>query len=129
MQFPRLHLVVLDCPDPFALASFYAALTGIPVETWPDCDPAEMDGIDLVHLHEPTLSFERVENYVPPTWPSDHRPKQLHLDFLVDDLDKAEVHALECGATKATFQPSPDFRVFLDPVGHPFCLITSDEER
>ena len=31
--------------------------------------------------------------------------------------------ALALGATKCSEQPSPEnFRVFLDPVGHPFCL-------
>ena len=48
---------------------------------------------------------------------------QFHLDFKVDDLDASEQAALALGATKTAEQPSPEnFRVFLDPVGHPFCL-------
>jgi hypothetical protein len=48
---------------------------------------------------------------------------QFHLDFSVDDLDSAERATLALGATKFDEQPSPDnFRVFADPVGHPFCL-------
>ena len=32
--------------------------------------------------------------------------------------------AVERGATKADVQPEPDaFRVFVDPAGHPFCLV------
>ncbi len=55
-------------------------------------------------------------------------PEQLHLDFIVDDLDEGERHILEQGATKHSFQPGADqpgdtFRVYLDPVGHPFCLV------
>ncbi len=123
MNFPRLHLIALDCPDPFALASFYSALTGIPVETWPGYDPAEIPGIDLVHGSGPTLSFQRVDNYLAPTWPGGSVPQQIHLDFAVDDLDEAEHHALSIGARKAEHQPGESFRVFLDPVGHPFCLI------
>ena len=123
MTLPKLHLVALDCPDPYALAQFYAALTGIPVETWPGVDPQDMDGIDLVHSSLPALSFQRVEDYVPPTWPDGTIQKQMHLDFVVDDLDEGERHALRVGATKAAIQPGETFRVFLDPAGHPFCLI------
>jgi hypothetical protein len=48
---------------------------------------------------------------------------QLHLDFSVDNLDRAEVIALELGATRFNTQPDPEhFRVFADPAGHPFCL-------
>ena len=123
MNLPRLHLIALDCPDPLALANFYSALTGIPVESWPGYDPSEMPGIDLVHLGEPSLSFQRVDNYIAPTWPEGPVPQQIHLDFLVDDLDEAEAHALSIGARKPSHQPGETFRVFLDPVGHPFCLI------
>jgi hypothetical protein len=32
---------------------------------------------------------------------------------------------LALGARKADVQPAPDnFRVYLDPAGHPFCLVT-----
>ncbi len=47
---------------------------------------------------------------------------QLHLDLQVDDLELAAEHATQAGATLADFQPQDDVRVFLDPVGHPFCL-------
>jgi catechol 2,3-dioxygenase-like lactoylglutathione lyase family enzyme len=128
MRHPTLHLIALDCPDPFALATFYSALTGIPVESWPGIDPADMPGIDLVHITEPALSFQRVDDYTPPTWPEGALPKQMHLDFLVDDLDEAEAFALSIGATKPTFQPGRTFRVLRDPAGHPFCLITRSED-
>ena len=49
----------------------------------------------------------------------------LHLDFHVDDLREACVHALRVGARLADFQPQPDVRVLLDPDGHPFCLTES----
>ncbi len=45
-----------------------------------------------------------------------------HLDLWVDDLDAAADWAIRCGATLADIQPQDDVRVFLDPVGHPFCL-------
>ena len=125
MNFPRLHLVSLDCPDPYALASFYSALTGIAVESWPGFEPDDMPGIDLVHDTLPALSFQRVSNFVAPTWPTGATPQQIHLDFEVDDLDEGEAHALSVGARKAEFQPGETFRVFFNPVGHPFCLIVT----
>ena len=118
MKFPRLHLILLDCPDPSELAKFYSALTGIAVET----SPGYASDVDLVHDSLPALSFQRVENFVAPTWPDGNMPKQMHLDFEVDDLDEGESHVLSIGASKADYQPGKTFRVFLDPVGHPFCL-------
>ena len=47
---------------------------------------------------------------------------QLHLDIEVDDLEAAVAIATEAGAKVADFQPQDDFRVCLDPAGHPFCL-------
>ena len=118
MKFPRLHLIAIDCPDPIELATFYSALTGIAVETSSLYSP----DIDLVHEAIPTLSFQRVDDFVAPTWPVGDVQKQMHLDFEVDDLDDGERHVLSLGAHKAEHQPGTTFRVFLDPVGHPFCL-------
>jgi len=33
---------------------------------------------------------------------------------------------LAAGATKAETQPGESFRVYLDPAGHPFCLVRGD---
>ena len=49
----------------------------------------------------------------------------MHLDVAVDDIERAESLALSLGATRASYQPSPDrWRVMIDPAGHPFCLTT-----
>jgi hypothetical protein len=48
----------------------------------------------------------------------------MHLDLSVPDLDAGEMAVLQVGAVKHAHQPAPDeFRVFLDPAGHPFCLV------
>jgi hypothetical protein len=48
----------------------------------------------------------------------------MHLDFTVPDLDAGEREVLALGAAKHQVQPAPEaFRVFLDPAGHPFCLV------
>ena len=70
-----------------------------------------------------TLAFQHAPDHQPPVWPSSERPQQAHLDFDVADLDVAEEQVRAIGARKADFQPSDSFRVFLDPAGHPFCLV------
>jgi hypothetical protein len=120
---PYLQLFALDCPDPLALADFYASVTGLEVEPLGDFPPADVTWIELLNGTMPTLGFQKVENYVAPTWPEGAVPQQGHLDFWVDDLDASEAHVLGVGATKAAFQPGETFRVYLDPVGHPFCLV------
>jgi catechol 2,3-dioxygenase-like lactoylglutathione lyase family enzyme len=121
MPLPRMTLwgVVLDCPDPRELAGFYERLLG-----W----SREQDEPDWVKLRHPDgapgLSFQSEPAYRRPTWPTQPPDQQMmiHLDIRVDDLDRAVEHALAAGAVLAEFQPQEDVRVFLDPVGHPFCL-------
>jgi catechol 2,3-dioxygenase-like lactoylglutathione lyase family enzyme len=120
----RFSLVALDCPAPAALARFYAALTG-----WSLRDGTEEDDdwVQLVASDGATIAFQLAPNHQPPQWPSDDHPQQLHLDFDVDDLDAGERAVLAIGARKTDEQPGGDgFRVFLDPAGHPFCLVRSD---
>ena len=50
-------------------------------------------------------------------------PQQIHLDLEVDDLDAGEAAVVALGARKHEVQPGETFRVFLDPAGHPFCLV------
>ncbi len=117
----RLSLVALDCPDPLALAGFYRDLTGWPVGHVSD-DWVELDAGDGV-----TIACQKVEDFSPPVWPGSQHPQQLHLDFDVDDLDEGEAHVLKVGAIKTDEQPKPQsWRVFLDPAGHPFCLVLAD---
>ncbi|MET9275543.1 VOC family protein [Kribbella sp. NPDC003557] len=56
----------------------------------------------------------------PPCWGDPANPTQIHLDVQVADLDAAEHAVLEHGATK--LEDFPGWRVYADPVGHPFCL-------
>ena len=45
------------------------------------------------------------------------------------DLDEGEAFVLGLGATKTEAQPGSTWRVFLDPAGHPFCLVLAHEAR
>ncbi|MGX1549421.1 VOC family protein [Streptomyces adustus] len=116
MALAKLDTVVLDCPDPRALAGFYAALLGGTLE--------EQDGwIDLKVDGAQALAFQAAPGHVPPKWPSPDGSQQFHLDLTVDDLDAAEQEVLRLGArTLDADDRSRSFRVYADPAGHPFCL-------
>jgi catechol 2,3-dioxygenase-like lactoylglutathione lyase family enzyme len=130
---PKLDLVVLDCPDALDLARFYAQVLGWRVEDdsdegWATVAPpagglgaGKPDG-------GPRLAFQRIDDYVRPTWPGGQHPQQFHLDLWAPDgIDAVEPAVLAAGATAHEHQPSEDggFRVYLDPAGHPFCLVRS----
>lgn len=112
----RLGTFILECPDPAKLAEFYAGLTGWNVA---DSDP---EWVTLKAGSGADLAFQRAPGHQPPTWPDPASSMQYHLDFYVDDLDAAEQEALALGATKFDHQPGRNYRVYADPVGHPFCL-------
>ncbi|WTY84240.1 hypothetical protein OG559_04970 [Micromonospora sp. NBC_01405] len=57
----------------------------------------------------------------PPAWPDPERPQQFHLDVTVSDIEAAEEAALALGARRLPGE-GEGFRVYADPVGHPFCL-------
>jgi hypothetical protein len=115
MAIARYPGIVIDCPDPHAVAAFYAAMLDWKVELSPGW-------ADIRGDEGQCISFQAVENYTAPDWPAQEIPQQMHLDVIVDDLDAGEAAVLDLGATKHKHQPGTSFRVFLDPAGHPFCL-------
>jgi hypothetical protein len=115
MAIARFPSIVLDCPDAAALATFYAQLLDWKAEISDRWADVRAD-------YGQCLSFQQVADYTPPLWPGQEVPQQMHLDVVVDDLDVAEAAVLALGAVKHEHQPGKTFRVFLDPVGHPFCL-------
>ena len=50
-------------------------------------------------------------------------PQQLHPGIRVSDAGQAEQDLLAMGATRARGERETGFRVFTDPVGHPFCIV------
>jgi predicted enzyme related to lactoylglutathione lyase len=115
--FAEFIAVNIDCPEPPALAAFYAAVTGgeITYDT-PEAAAVKLpNGLDVY--------FQGVTGHRPPTWPEGERPQQFHLDFYVDDLDKAEETVTGLGGGRPGIQPGGDrWRVLTDPAGHPFCV-------
>ncbi|WP_026932353.1 VOC family protein [Glycomyces tenuis] len=115
----KLTDFIIDCPDPMALVSFYAEVTGRSPK--PDSD-GDWAGIRFGEIE---LAFQRVERYRPPTWPGDEHPKQYHLDFEVDEFEPEQRRVVELGATLQKNFIGPEgygWQVYTDPIGHPFCL-------
>lgn len=112
----RVHGIVIDCPYPDALATFYQRLL--------DMVRVQDEGAWVVigdSPDRPGLAFQQSDNYLAPTWPDPDVPQQVHLDIRVDDIEQSEALALELGAKRLPGGGS-NFRVYADPVGHPFCL-------
>jgi predicted enzyme related to lactoylglutathione lyase len=118
MAIARFPSIVIDCPDPDALAAFYGTMLDWKAEV-------QADWVDIRADYGQCISFQKVEDYTAPKWPSQEVPQQMHLDVIVEDLDTAEAEVIALGATKAEYQPGTTFRVMLDPAGHPFCLCLS----
>ena len=122
----------IDCVDPINLANFYSSITGLKVDITTENTDSNIVWVELKDNQGiPKLAFQKVANYKAPTWPEGPIPQQLHLDFAVKNLDETEIELLKIGAIKTEFQPgspksndySTEFRVYLDPEGHPFCII------
>jgi hypothetical protein len=115
----RLTDFIIDCPDTMKLAAFYSEVTARPVKAGSD------DYWAGIRFGEVELAFNRVEDYRAPRWPDSEHPKQFHLDFEVDDIEAEQGRVLALGATLKRDSVGPNgygFRVYTDPVGHPFCL-------
>lgn len=112
----RLHHVVLDCPDPRALARFYSELLGQPVTY-------DSDDWVVVARNDTTsgLAFQLAPDHQPPRWADPAHPQQVHLDVMVDDKVEADRRVRVIGAVALTPEEGRD--VYADPAGHFFCLI------
>jgi catechol 2,3-dioxygenase-like lactoylglutathione lyase family enzyme len=112
----RLNCPVLDCPEPAELARFYCALLGATVVR---DDP---DWVTIKDGDGRLVCFQRSPDYRPPHYPDPQASQQIHFDVMVEDVNEAERSVLAIGATRLDGE-GDDYRVFADPVGHPFCLV------
>jgi Glyoxalase-like domain len=116
--------IVLDCPDPHALARFWAGLLGGTATEWyPGWVTLEPPP------HGQRLSFQAS---AAPRAEHAGNSARVHFDILVDDLAAAHERVVAAGATQVGAHVSPrpgpagqpvPWRVYLDPVGHAFCLV------
>lgn len=118
---------MLDSPDPGGLAQFWAGLLGgTPVQWYPGWVTLEPPP------HGQRLSFQGTgagDGQVPAT----RTAPLVHFDVLVADLAAAHERVIRSGATFTGERVSPKpgqageevaWRVYRDPAGHPFCLVT-----
>ena len=122
----KLGAVVIDSNNSEELSEFYSKLLGWSKEV----QFYEGDKWIIVSGDEgdTPLVFQEVSDYQKPTWPpADGQQQQmLHLDFYVkpDEFESKVSHAVLCGATISESQFFDEhMKVFIDPLGHPFCII------
>jgi catechol 2,3-dioxygenase-like lactoylglutathione lyase family enzyme len=110
--------VVIDCPDPSALAAFYEQLLGMRerVEDSPERVVIANENGSL-----PMVAFQQVSRYEAPRWPDPAHPQQVHLDIYTDD-GKAACELVEGLGATALPPKGGTCPVHADPAGHPFCL-------
>lgn len=119
----QLRSVVFDCARPRALADFWAGVLGGTVTQ------EEPDWVVLTAPSGRRLAFQLSPEHEPPRFPDPHASQQIHLDVAVDDIEAAQAQVLQLGATRvADAAGEDDFRVFLDPAGHPFCLVFGSDD-
>ncbi len=115
MAIGSLHEIVVDCSNPVALARFWQALIGGDVDVESD-DWVVLDGDDEGFY----IGFQLV--------PEGKAGKnRIHLDVVVDDLERSVDEAEQLGARKiggVVDQEGEPFQVMVDPEGNEFCLLT-----
>jgi catechol 2,3-dioxygenase-like lactoylglutathione lyase family enzyme len=115
----RLELAAFDAPDIQRLASFYTRLTG-----WETVREVP-DWITIRAGDGQEVAFQAAPDHVPPEWPGQERPQQLHLDLQVDGIEAAAERAVGLGATR--LGSGPTWITLADPAGHPFDLCQRDD--
>ncbi|MEU0005187.1 VOC family protein [Streptomyces sp. NPDC006314] len=119
MALVKAGVVVLDCAEPEKLAEFYKELLE-GEQTEASANLVVVRGADGVRL-----AFRRDVNATPPSWPRPENSLQVHLDFLVEDLDEAERRVVGLGGrpieTRDAAGPYEE-RGYADPAGHSFTL-------
>ncbi|MEV0174297.1 VOC family protein [Streptomyces sp. NPDC050803] len=120
MALVKAGVVVLDCAEPEKLAVFYKALLE-GEQTAATANRVEIRGADGIRL-----AFRRDVSATPPSWPRPEDSFQVHLDFVVEDLDAAERRVVGLGGrpmeTKDYFPGPYEERGYADPAGHSFTL-------
>jgi predicted enzyme related to lactoylglutathione lyase len=110
---------MIDCADAERARDFYANFMG-----WEKI--IAHDSLALKTFNGLIILFVETDvPYVPPVWPEEpgKQQKQMHLDFMADDLRSAADRAIRLGATKAAAQYGGEHHItMLDTEGHPFCL-------
>jgi predicted enzyme related to lactoylglutathione lyase len=120
-----LRHVTVDCADPYALGTFWSAVTGWPVSA--EDEPGDPEVLVQAPPPVPGLLFIRV--------PEARTAKnRVHIDWVPTERSRdAEVERiLGLGATVHEDHRTPDGRGWVtlqDPEGNEFCIERSEAER
>ena len=112
----KVFAVTIDSADAPELGRFYSDLLGL------EMTYEGPEGV-LIGQEGEQVMFQQVADLQRPRWPDPAYPQQLHLDITVEDADEAERAALALGAERLPGD-GENWRVYADPHGHPFCLLT-----
>lgn len=129
----RIRNITFDCADPYSLAQFWSALTGIPIDddSTPEAERSN-PGDDQVGIVLP-VSPSMVLLFIRVPEPKSVK-NRLHLDVgsATATRDEEVERALGLGATVVADQRRPDgtgWVVMADPEGNEFCIERGDAER
>jgi hypothetical protein len=123
----RPRNITFDCADPYALAVFWAQVTGYQQDPENGNQPGDPEGLLVGPDGQPNLLFVTV--------PEPRTVKnRVHLDLEPDDRtrDQEVERLLGIGATLVADQRRPDGRgwvVLADPEGNELCIERSAAER
>ncbi|MFD4790644.1 VOC family protein [Streptomyces sp. NPDC058459] len=119
MTLVKAGVVVLDCAEPEKLAAFYGELLD-GEQTLASANLVQLRGADGF-----LIAFRRDVNATPPSWPRPENSLQVHLEFMVDDLDEVERRIVSLGGrpieTRDAVGPNEE-RGYSDPSGHSFTV-------
>jgi len=116
MPVATLKMITLDSSHARRDARFWSSVLGWKITHEQD------EYAMLTGPGEVALGLGVVPDHQPPAWPNRGGTKQFHFDLAVDDIDAAAQECVTLGATLPNEQPGENWRVLLDPSGHPFCL-------
>ena len=112
----RIAMVTLDCADPRASATFWAAALGGEVAH------AQDEYAMVTGAGSSALGFGLVEGSPRRRGRTRPAPSSSTSTSPWTTSAEAERALTALGATVPEFQPGETWRVLLDPAGHPFCL-------
>lgn len=108
----------VDCADPIALATFWSAVLGRPVNPGADAGNAAVDATDPAS--GPRLAFHRVPE-------SKTVKNRLHLDLRTDEFQAESKRLIGLGAApiREIEKPNARWTTFTDPEGNEFDLVAA----
>jgi predicted enzyme related to lactoylglutathione lyase len=128
----QLRVIVnIDVPELAPAIDFYGAALGLKLNRIMDEDVAELLGASCVIylLQTPAGSNPTSKSTLARNYSRHWTP--VHMDFVVDDVNKAAQRALDAGAiqeSECIAWNGSKCITFADPFGHGFCIIEFEGE-